>query len=233
MDLSFLDTTEVNFSTIAFRLILGTLLGGLLGFERENRRQDAGLRTHIIISVGSCLLMLISIYIPQTFSDYKNVDPGRIAAQVVSGIGFLGAGAIFRLGGSTHGLTTAATIWATAAVGLAVGAGMYEAAVLVTILFLFVLVIVDKIGKKFFTRGVLKTLKISFESDKIATSNIFSILEEHAIVTRNINVSQSKNKRISKIKLHVFVPDNLNVKKLYKDINQLQNVGQISLGEDF
>ena len=106
----FIASTEINTSTIIFRILLSTILGGLLGWERESRRQNAGLRTHMVISAASCLLMLISIYIPQTFSNYANVDPGRIAAQVVSGIGFLGAGAIFRLGGSTHGLTTAATI---------------------------------------------------------------------------------------------------------------------------
>lgn len=233
MDWLFLESTEINTGTIIFRLFLSTILGGLLGWERETRRQNAGLRTHMIISVGSCLLMLISIFIPQTFSDYPNVDPGRIAAQVVSGIGFLGAGAIFRLGGSTHGLTTAATIWAVAAVGLSAGAGMYGAAVMVTLLLLFVLVILDKVEKKLFIGGSLKTLKISFQSSKIQTSNIFTILEKHKIITKNINVIQSTNKQNSKIKLYVFVPEKLNVKQFYEDLNELQNVGQISLGQDF
>ncbi len=233
MDLSFLDSNEINISNIIFRLFLSTILGGLLGLERESRRQHAGLRTHMIICAGSCLLMLISIYIPQTFSDYRNVDPGRIAAQVVSGIGFLGAGAIFRLGGNTHGLTTAATIWAVAAVGLSVGSGMYGAAVTVTLLLLFVLSILDKVGKKFFNGGPLKTLMISYHSAKIETSKIFEILEKHEVVTKNINVVQSTNKQNSKIKLYVFVPENLNVKRFYKDLNELKNVGQISLGQDF
>ena len=191
------------------------------------------MRTHMVISACSCLLMLISIYIPQTFSEYQNVDPGRIAAQVVSGIGFLGAGAIFRLGGSTHGLTTAATIWAVAAVGLSVGAGMYGAAVIITLLLLFVLVILDKVGKRIFIGGSLKTLKISFQSPKIETSRIFAILEEHEVETRNISVVQSTDKQKSKIKLYVFVPDKLDVKNLYKDLNELSSVGRISLGQDF
>lgn len=187
----------------------------------------------MVISVGSCLLMLISIYIPQTFSDYPNVDPGRIAAQVVSGIGFLGAGAIFRLGGSTHGLTTAATIWAVAAVGLAVGAGMYEAAVIVTLLLLFVLAILDKIGKRVFIGGTLKNLRISFKSEKIETSKVFSILERHNIITKNVNVVQSRNKQNTKIQLYVIVPENLSLKHFYRDLNELKHVGQISLGQDF
>lgn len=233
MNLLLFDTGTISIDSVVVRLLLSTLLGGLLGWERESRRQNAGLRTHIIISVGSCLLMLISIYIPQQFSSYPNVDPGRIAAQVVSGIGFLGAGAIFRLGGSTHGLTTAATIWAVAAVGLAVGVGMYGAAIVVTLLLLFVLAILDKVGKRFFTGGSLKTLKVNFKSSKIETSKILSVLEKHEVVTKNINVVQSKNKQNSTIKLYVFVPEDLHVKQFYRDLNELKNVGQISLGQDF
>jgi len=105
------------------RLVLGFLAGGLIGLERSSRRQVAGLRTHILIATGATLLMLLSIYIPQQFNPQGNNDPGRIAAQVVSGIGFLGAGAIIRLGNSIRGLTTAASLWFVAAVGLAVGAG--------------------------------------------------------------------------------------------------------------
>jgi putative Mg2+ transporter-C (MgtC) family protein len=233
MDFTFIESSEITIGNILFRLLLSTVLGGLLGWEREIRRQNAGLRTHIIISVGACLLMLISIFIPQTFSDYPNVDPGRIAAQVVSGIGFLGAGAIFRLGGSTHGLTTAATIWSVAAVGLSVGAGMYGAALIVTLLLLFVLVVLDKVEKRFFIGGSLKTLKLSFKSSKIVTGSVLALLEKHRIILKNINVMQSLNKQNSKIILHVFVPDNLNVKDLYEDLNQLENIGQISLGQDF
>ncbi len=233
MDLFLSGSSEINTTNIVIRLMLSALLGGLLGWERESRRQNAGLRTHIIISVGSCLLMLISIFIPQTFSDYPNVDPGRIAAQVVSGIGFLGAGAIFRLGGNTHGLTTAATIWAVAAVGLSVGAGMYEAAIMVTVLLLFVLAILDKVGKYFFSSGSLKTLKVSFQTSKIETSKVFAILEKYDIVTKNINVVQSKNKQNTTIKLYVYVPESLHVKHLYKDLNDLKHIGQINLGQDF
>ncbi|RAU82811.1 MgtC/SapB family protein [Pontibacter arcticus] len=233
MDWSFLESTEINTGTIVFRIFLSTVLGGLLGWERESRSQQAGLRTHMIISAGSCLLMIISVFIPQTFSNYPNVDPGRIAAQVVSGIGFLGAGAIFRLGGNTHGLTTAATIWAVAAVGLAVGVGLYDAAVVVTLLLLFVLAILDKIGKRFFNGKSLKTLKVNFASTKIETSKVMSILEKYEITTKSINIVQSTNKQHTTLKLYVFVPTDLHVKQLYKELNELKHVGQISLGQDF
>lgn len=233
MDLLLFDSHEITLGNVIIRVLLSALLGGLLGWERESRRQHAGLRTHIVIAVGACLLMLISVYIPQTFSDYRNVDPARLAAQVVSGIGFLGAGAIFRLGGNTHGLTTAATIWAVAAVGLAVGVGMYGAATIVTIVLLFVLAVMDKIGKRYLNSGTLKTLKVTYESAKIETSKILAILESHDIITKNINIVQSKNKQHTTIKFYVYVPEHLHVKQLYKDLNDLKNVGRISLGQDF
>src|SRR4051794_22724631 len=94
---SWLSQTEINHTTIIVRLVVSLLLSGIIGWERQRNNQAAGLRTHILICLGSTLLMLVSIYIPQTFLSFKNGDPGRIAAQVVSGIGFLGAGAIFRL----------------------------------------------------------------------------------------------------------------------------------------
>ncbi|CAN5121410.1 MgtC/SapB family protein [soil metagenome] len=233
MNWNFLQETEITFSTIIIRLALSIILGGMLGWEREAKRQHAGLRTHIIICLGSTLLMLISIYIPQTFSDFQNGDPGRIAAQVVSGIGFLGAGAIFRLGGSTRGLTTAATIWAVAAVGLAIGAGMYEGAFFGTLFILFVLVFLGKLESRFFPEGTLKTLTISFQSVKIETSNVFAILEKYQIQIKSVNMLQSRDKKKFKMQLYVFVPEKINIKKLYNDLNELPNVIQISLGQDF
>ncbi|HAX97180.1 MAG TPA: methyltransferase, partial [Prolixibacteraceae bacterium] len=99
---------EITLGTAALRLMLAFLAGMLIGIEREAQSQPAGMRTHILITLGSALAMLLSIYIPQTFPDFQNGDPGRIAAQVVSGIGFLGAGAILRFGVNVRGLTTAA-----------------------------------------------------------------------------------------------------------------------------
>lgn len=228
-----LEQTEVDFFTITFRLLLSMFLGGVIGWERETRKQQAGLRTHVIICMGASLLMLISIFIPQTFQDFQNGDPGRIAAQVVSGIGFLGAGAIFSLGGSIRGLTTAATIWMVAAIGLSVGAGMYLGGVLSTILILFVLVILGKLERRFFQEDVLKILQISFSTTKIETDKVFAVLDLHHITMQSINILQSQDKKKSKMKLFVHVPAKVRLKELYKDLNAINNVSQISLGQDF
>ena len=127
------------------KLVLSLLLGAMIGFERRLKGQSAGLRTFALIAMGATLVMLISIYIPQQYLGMKNGDPGRIAAQVVSGVGFLGAGAIIQMKGSVRGLTTAAGIWMAACIGLAVGAGMYVLAVVTTLLILFVLVNIERL----------------------------------------------------------------------------------------
>src|SRR5437764_11707712 len=115
---------------VLLRLVIAAGLGGAIGFERELRERQAGLRTHLVVCVGSALFTLVSAY---GFSDWGvRVDPTRIAAQIVTGIGFLGAGAIIRQGLSVRGLTTAATLWLVAAIGMAAGAGYWDAALIAT-----------------------------------------------------------------------------------------------------
>lgn len=131
---------------IIIRLVISGILGALIGLEREIRYKEAGLRTHFVVAVGSALVMLVSKY---GFTDVLHpytivVDPSRIAAQVVSGIGFLGAGTILVQRQSVRGLTTAAGLWATSGIGLAVGAGMYTAGISATVLVLMALEILDK-----------------------------------------------------------------------------------------
>ncbi|MFH1798937.1 MAG: MgtC/SapB family protein [Candidatus Omnitrophota bacterium] len=123
------------------RILVSAFLSALIGLERELHGCAAGLRTHILVSMGASLFMLISIHVAEVYGRFGDVDPSRIAAGVVTGIGFLGAGAIMRYGGSVRGLTTAASIWAVSAIGLAVGAGMYEAAAITTFIGLVILIL--------------------------------------------------------------------------------------------
>lgn len=117
---------------IFLRLTLSCVLGGIIGYERQSRRKSAGLRTNMLVCLGSCLVMLLSTAIYQGVEGRTNADPARLAAQVVSGIGFLGAGAIMKEGLTVTGLTTAACLWVVAGVGLATGGGYYTAALLAT-----------------------------------------------------------------------------------------------------
>jgi putative Mg2+ transporter-C (MgtC) family protein len=131
---------ELSWVEIVLRVVLAAALGGAIGLERELREREAGLRTHMLVSVGAALFTMVSAYAwtDWRFSTEEGLvfDPTRIAAQVVSGIGFLGAGAIIRQGLSVRGLTTAATLWVVAAIGMAAGVGYYEGAVVTTALVL-------------------------------------------------------------------------------------------------
>jgi putative Mg2+ transporter-C (MgtC) family protein len=130
----------LNWDESLLRLALAAALGGLIGVEREIREREAGLRTHLLVALGSALFTIVSAYGFHAFlasgQSVVRADPTRIAAQIVTGIGFLGAGAIIRQGLSVRGLTTAATLWVVAAIGLAAGAGYYSAAVFTTALVL-------------------------------------------------------------------------------------------------
>ena len=123
------------------RVVVACLCGGLIGLERTKRLKEAGIRTHIIVALGATLIMVVSKY---GFGDVADADASRIASNVITGVSFLGAGVIFVRGGSVKGLTTAAGIWATAAIGLALGAGMYTVGILVTVLMILLQIALHK-----------------------------------------------------------------------------------------
>jgi len=135
-----LEIPSLTWSEELLRVVVAAGLGGAVGVERELREREAGFRTHLLVSVGSCLFTLVSAYGFHEFlvggGNVVRADPTRIAAQIVTGVGFLGAGAIIRQGFSVRGLTTAATLWVVAAIGMASGAGYYSAAVITTALVL-------------------------------------------------------------------------------------------------
>lgn len=143
-----INSLEVNMVNSMFRLILSMLLGMVVGAERKRKGQIAGIRTFALISMGACLAMLLSIYVPQVYLGLKNGDPGRIAAQVITGIGFIGGGAMIHMKGAVRGLTTAAGIWMTAIIGMAVGIGMYMCSIGATILILLTLVTFEQYEKR-------------------------------------------------------------------------------------
>lgn len=153
-------SSEVNLLGAIFKLLLSLLLGAAVGLERRHKGQIAGMRTFALISMGATLAMLVSIYIPQEYMGLKNGDPGRIAAQVISGIGFLGAGAIIQMKGSVRGLTTAAGVWMTACIGLAVGAGMFLIAITASLLIIFVFMILEIIERHIFHGSEAKIIRL-------------------------------------------------------------------------
>ena len=220
--------TEID---MVIRLALGLLAGAIMGFERSSRHQVAGLRTHILISLGATLLMLMSIWIPQEFMDLKNGDPGRIAAQVVSGIGFLGAGAIIRLGNNVRGLTTSASLWFVAAVGLAVGAGMFLAAAIAELLGLFTLLVLGKFERRVFPSERFQIMEISYKTAINDTSEVMEIIKSSKIRIQSVNiVSESKSKG-AKLILLAGVPTNIDIALVSQSIKTIDGVVKVAIKE--
>ena len=150
-------SSPIRFETIAFRLLFATLLSGAIGFERGFRGRAAGLRTHILVCIGSALTVMVGIYASENLG-FAGVDPLRIAAQVVSGIGFLGAGTIFMSEHKISGLTTAASLWCMACIGLAVGSGFILMGCLAGLIVLVVL----KMMQRVIHVHTLKKLEVQF-----------------------------------------------------------------------
>ncbi len=136
----------IQFQDVVLKLILSAIIGGVIGLEREVHEKPAGVRTNALICLGSALIMIISIYVTQNYGTTTS-DPARIAAHVIAGIGFIGAGVILQSRGSVRGLTTAATIWAVAGIGLAIGCGFYAAALASAFIILIILLVIGRIEK--------------------------------------------------------------------------------------
>ena len=171
--------TEIDITLLA-RLLLASLLGGILGLEREIHGRPAGFRTHLLVSLGSCLFCISSVEFYRIFGNFTGtgpvgVDPGRIAAQVVAGIGFLGAGAIIRDRASIRGLTTAACLWVAAALGIACGIGLYYLAMSVTVVALISLLLLKQV-EKVLNRDIYFTVKVWGEDNENFISRVYEAL---------------------------------------------------------
>jgi putative Mg2+ transporter-C (MgtC) family protein len=225
-----LATAEITWQSGLIRILIGFVVGAIIGVEREAHSQPAGLRTHILISIGATIVMLISIYIPQTYTQFQNGDPGRLAAQVVSGIGFLGAGAILRFGADVKGLTTAASIWAVAALGLAVGAGMYGIAFIGAFVILFALTVMDLFEKRVFKERTIRRIVLLVKkkhSDIPALKETLKILDIRVIST---GLERNVNEATDKITFLVGVTRRHDVQKLSNLLEQQPGIVSITVG---
>lgn len=202
---------EVTTISSVYKLVLSLLLGSIIGYERKKKGQPAGVRTFSLIAMGSTLAMILSIYVPQEYLGLKNGDPGRIAAQVVTGIGFLGAGAIMQMKGSVRGLTTAAGIWIIAAIGLSVGVGMYLIAVFATGLSLVILMYVDKIEHRANLGSESRTIKLKVSEIMTDISVYRETLAKGKISVVKYNIEYDFEKNITDIYLFVLLPENVDI----------------------
>lgn len=179
---------------LVLRLLIAAVLGGIIGYEREHTNRPAGFRTHILVCVGAALVMVTSEFIFDRYHAIANIDPARLGAQVISGIGFLGAGTIIRDGFNVKGLTTAASLWAVSCVGIAAGIGFYEGAVIATVLIFLTLIFLKKAEMRFFEKSHLKTLLVESENLPGQIGMVSSIFEKYNIEIRNIDFVYNDNR---------------------------------------
>ena len=210
---------------IALRLLAAAVLGGLVGLEREKHNQPAGLRTHVILTLGSALAMTVSIDLAMQFQPLvPNGDPARLAAQVVSGIGFLGAGAIFRYGTSIKGLTTATSLWTVAIVGLAVGAGHFFSAIVATALLLVALATLDILEKRYLSSVITRTITIRVKDRPLLVGEVEQILQDLGIGIKSINVSKDMENNEVEVEAITKVPSQQSTDKLISRLSHIQGI---------
>ncbi|MGR6836118.1 MgtC/SapB family protein [Syntrophomonas erecta] len=216
---------------IVFKLALAGILGGLIGLERESLNRPAGLRTYTLVCVGSTLAMIVSLDMYFQYYQTVNADPGRIAAQVVSGIGFLGAGTIMREGVNVHGLTTAAGLWVVACIGLAVGAGLYIPAVVTAVLILFILIYFIRFEERFTGLREYKALVILAEDRPGQVGIIGSILGDMGILIKNIQLTRLEENKLE-IELLLHLPAQISISdvvfELSNSIKGLHNIERLN-----
>jgi putative Mg2+ transporter-C (MgtC) family protein len=214
---------------LILRLATALVLGGLIGLERERQERAAGLRTVTMVSLGSCLFTLIGAY---AFGSPGRVDPTRIAAQVVTGIGFLGAGTIFLRNDLVRGLTTAATIWATAAIGMAAAAGAYFLALFTTLLVLFVLTVLKPMEKRFFKRpdGASVALVLPRSEDSLARVN--GALKSFGGICQSIHFEEVGKDR-DRLEFDVEIPRGSAIRDLVRVLRSIEGASEVTVIQDF
>lgn len=212
---------------IIFKLTLACILGGLIGLERESLNRPAGLRTYTLVCVGSTLAMIVSLDMYYQYYQTVNADPGRIAAQVVSGIGFLGAGTIMREGATVRGLTTAAGLWVVACIGLSVGAGLYIPAIVTTALILFILIYFIRFEQRFTGMREYKGLVMIVEDRPGQVGVIGSIMGDLGVSIKNIQLNSMENEQDLEIELLLQLPPGITVGQVIEELSTVKGLRSI------
>ena len=216
------------------RLVLAVLLSGIIGMEREALNKSAGFRTHILVGIGACLMMIISLSMPfiRMPGDFaatgSSSDPARIAAQVVSGIGFLGAGAIMSSSGKVRGLTTAASLWAVAGIGLCVGAGLYVTAIGASVLTFATLSLFARVENRIQKNRIIR-MEIYMVDEPCAVGKVFEVFNDLDIQVKDTALVEDNKIGHDVIKLDLLlkIPYNIEAEKIKTDLEKITEVYDI------
>jgi len=223
----------VTTQEMIFRLFIAAVLGSIIGWERERRAWTAGLRTHMMVCLGAALVMLVSKFGFQDIQGHPGVilDPSRIAAQVVSGIGFLGAGTILFLRNEVvKGLTTAAGLWTVAAIGLAAGSGMFIEALITTGIAFAILLVLKPIEDRFMAKNKYKILTLILTANTISMQEIENVLKANRIGYSEINLKSTLSDDMDELKIRVqkdFIKSS-NVLAIIEELKKMKGVQEIN-----
>lgn len=204
----------------SIRLLVSLICGFCLGYERKIRQHTVGIRTLVLITTSTALLSILSVYMAE--SGVLEGDPTRIAAAVITGIGFLGSGAIFRQGLNIRGLTSAAIIFCSAAIGLTCGAGLYIPAFITLAIALFTLYLMGIFEHKLFPAEKRKLLEIQISGQLIDETNIRNFLTSFGLIIHDLDVSFSKETGITKLTYTIKTPDNIDAVKLTSKLSEIK-----------
>jgi putative Mg2+ transporter-C (MgtC) family protein len=223
----------ISFQEMALRLAIAAILGSIVGSERQRHEWAAGLRTHMVVCVGSALIMLVSMFGFQDVVNHPGIvlDPSRVAAQVISGIGFLGAGTILFLRREVvRGLTTAAGLWTVAAIGLACGGGLYFAAGLTTAIIFVILAALKPIETRFFNKNKFNGVTLVLERKQVSLENIEEVFKDHKIKYTQISLSPSLEEDLDDMKIMIqkVSLDKGNLLIIIEDLRKIKGVREVS-----
>lgn len=209
---------ELNYLSVAVRLILATLFGATLGLDRTRKNRPAGLRTHMVVCLGAALVMLTNQFMVLEYGG----DPARLGAQVISGIGFLGAGTIIVTRyNQVVGLTTAAGLWVSACIGLALGIGFYSGAFIAEFLIVVVVVYLHRWDKKLHAKAKVMEMYVEFESAR-NLSNFISYATNHALTVGNVEMISPRNPQS-----HIAALISIKLPKRFEHVEVLQQLGKL------
>lgn len=215
---------------VAIRLFLAAFLGAIIGVEREMKNRAAGFRTHIIVSVGACLIMLIGVDAIGEISSDNARDVARMAGQVVSGIGFLGAGTILQKKDGVSGLTTAATLWLSAAIGLAVGIGYYEGAIIATVICLITLVSLKGFSD-FINKRTTKSYILTFDTNNFEQDSFLDITKKEGVEVRKLDVVDEDMDDISVVESTLSFHKNYDIDEFFNELKSDFHLKSVSLSD--
>lgn len=216
---------------VFIRLVVALLLGGLIGYERQACNKSAGLRTHVLVCIGSCLIMVLSINIYHTVQGLTNADPTRLAAQVVSGIGFLGAGTIMKEGATIKGLTTAASLWVVSGVGLAVGSGYYFSALFATVLVFLTLTMLQRFEKAVHIDGVMM-VSIDAIDQPGQIGKICGYFGSSGISIQDIRIEEESNQHLL-LSIALRLPEEANTNGMTSSLMMIDGIYSVKWNEKF